>query len=384
MLKYLFLPLGGGQKGLMKQFTTFVKKEFYHIFRDVRTMMILLLMPIIEMVLFGFAITTEVKNAKIAIYDPAKDISTQRIIERIGTSEYFDIARYLSGPSEIQEAFKDGAIRLVVVFGERFDESLMHTGKAQVQLLADATDPNTATTLTNYASIIINQYQQELAAQTNVPFQITPVAKMLYNPQMKGAYNFVPGVLGMILMLICAMMTSISIVREKEMGTMEILLVSPVRPIYIILAKAVPYFVLSCVNLATILVLSVYVLGVPIVGNLFLLIGVSLIFILVSLALGLFVSTITQTQMAAMLVSGMAFMMPVMLLSGMMFPVENMPLALQWLSNIVPAKWFIMAVRAVMIKGVGFFAVWKEVLVLCFMALFLIGISMKNFKIRLE
>jgi len=368
----------------MKQFITFVRKEFYHIFRDVRTMMILLLMPIIQIILFGFAITTEVKNSKIAIYDPSKDISSQRIIERLKASEYFEVSRYLTNSSELNDVFKDGKVGLVIVFSENFNGTLMHTGKASVQLLADATDPNTATTLTNYASAIIGSYQRDLMAQTNIPFQIVPETKLLYNPQMKSAYNFVPGVLGMILMLICAMMTSISIVREKELGTMEILLASPMKPIYIILAKAVPYFFISCVNLATVLLLSVYVLGVPIAGSLFWLIIVCLLFILVSLSLGLLVSTITDSQLAAMLISGMVFMMPVMLLSGMMFPTENMPIALQWISNIIPAKWFIIIVKDIMIKGVGIASVWKEVSVLCIMALVLIVVSLKNFKIRLE
>lgn len=368
----------------MKQFITFIKKEFHHIFRDVRTMMILLLMPIIQIILFGFAITTEVKNAKIAIYAPSNDIATQQIIEKLNASDYFEITKYLNNPKETDEVFKDGKIRLVVLFSDHFNETLMHTGKAQIQLLADATDPNTATTLTNYASAIIGTYQRDLMLQTNIPFQILPETKLLYNPQMKGAYNFVPGVLGMILMLICAMMTSISIVREKEMGTMEILLVSPMKPIFIILAKAVPYFFISCVNLATVLLLSVYVLDVPIVGSLFWLIIVSLLFIIVSLSLGLLVSTITDTQLAAMLVSGMVFMMPVMLLSGMMFPVESMPIVLQWISNIIPAKWFIIIVKDIMIKGVGIGSVWKEVLILCCMALLLIIVSLKKFKIRLE
>ena len=368
----------------MRQFLTFVKKEFYHIFRDVRTMMILLAMPIIQIVLFGFAITTEVKNAKIAIFDPSKDISTQQLINRIETSEYFDVAQYLNKPAEINKVFKDGSIGLAIVFSERFNETLSHTGKAQIQILADATDPNTATTLTNYVSAIIGSYQRDLMEEMNVPYQIVPEIKLLYNPQMKGAYNFVPGVLGLILMLICAMMTSIAIVREKEMGTMEVLLVSPLKPIFIILAKAVPYFVLSCVNLATILLLSVFVLDVPIAGSLISLILVAMVFILVSLSLGLLVSTITETQMAAMLVSGMVFMMPVMLLSGMIFPTENMPVILQWLSNIIPAKWFIAAMKNIMIKGVSIVSVWKEVLILCFMALVLIAVSLKKFKIRLE
>jgi ABC-2 type transport system permease protein len=218
----------------------------------------------------------------------------------------------------------------------------------------------------------------------NIPFRITTETKFLYNPQMKGAYNFVPGVLGMILMLICAMMTSIAIVREKEMGTMEVLLVSPMKPILIILAKVVPYFVISFVNLITVLLLSVFVLGVPIAGSLFWLIIVSMLFIFVSLSLGLLVSTLTESQMAAMLISGMAFMMPVMLLSGMMFPIESMPMPLRILSNVIPAKWFIIAIKNLMIKGTGISAVLKEILILCVMATVILTVSFKKFKNRLE
>lgn len=201
---------------------------------------------------------------------------------------------------------------------------------------------------------------------------------------MKSAYNFVPGVMGLILMLICAMMTSISIVREKEMGTMEVLLVSPMRPIFIIFAKAVPYFVLSCVNLFTILILSVYVLHVPIAGSLFWLIIVSLLFIFVSLSLGLLISTLTKTQVAAMLASGMILMMPTMLLSGMIFPIESMPPILQWISLIIPAKWYIMTVKKLMIEGVNVSLAWQEISILMFMSIILITISLKKFKNRLE
>jgi len=368
----------------MKQFSIFVLKEFHHIFRDKRTILILLGMPIIQIILFGFAITTEINNISIAVYDPAKDVATRRIAEQLNSSQYFDITTFLNSPAEIGDIFKDGKTDMVVVFGERFNENLMHTGKAQIQLIADATDPNSATTITNYATAIIASYQQELMAQMKIPFTITPEIKMLYNPQMKGAYNFVPGVLGMILMLICAMMTSIAIVREKEMGTMEILLVSPMKPIFIILSKAVPYFIISAVNLATVLLLSVYVLKVPVAGNLLWLIAVSLLFIFVSLSLGLLISTLTNTQMAAMLVSGMMFMLPVILLSGMIYPIENMPEILQWLSNIIPAKWFIISVKNLMIKGAGVESVLKEILILLLMAAVILALSLKNFKNRLE
>jgi len=365
-------------------FFAFVRKEFYHIFRDKRTMLILLGMPIIQIVLFGFAITNEVKNSRIVVYDPSNDVATRRIAERLNASEYFSIARYVTNKDELAHVFQDGRISMAVVFSEHFNDNLLHTGKAQIQLIADATDPNTATMITNYATSIIGDYQQELMAQNQVPCQIIPEVRLLYNPQMKSAYNFVPGVLGMILMLICAMMTSIAIVREKEMGTMEVLLVSPMKPIFIILAKAVPYFALSCINLITVLLLSVFVLNVPIVGSVFLLTVISLLFIFVSLAIGLLISTLVQSQMAAMLISIMALILPVMLLSGMIYPVENMPTILQWFSNIIPAKWYISAVRGLMIEGVGINAIAKDVFILCIMAVGLITISLKKFKIRLE
>jgi ABC-2 type transport system permease protein len=368
----------------MRQFLVFVRKEFHHIFRDTRTMMILLGMPVIQIILFGFAITTEVKNAEIAVLDLSKDEATRKIIEAIDVSDYFHVAEYVNNTEEIDKAFRKGKIGLTVIFGENFYENLLHTGKAQIQIIADATDPNTATTLTNYATAIINNYQQQLVSAGGAPYRIIPEVKLMYNPQMKGAYNFVPGVLGMILMLICAMMTSVAIVREKENGTMEVLLVSPMKPIFIILSKAVPYFAISAVNLATVLLLAVFVLKVPVMGSIFWLILVSLLFIFVSLAIGIMISTLTSKQMFAYLISGMVFMIPVMLLSGMIYPVENMPAILQWISHIIPAKWYIAAVKDLMIKGLGLQSVLKEITILLGMAAVIIAISVKKFKNRLE
>jgi len=368
----------------MKQLLSFIRKEFYHILRDKTTMMILLLMPIIQIILFGFALTTEVKDTQVAVLVPTNDETSSRIIDKLNASAYFDVVARIHTTDEIQPVFRDAKAKLVVVFEDHFGEKLRHNGTAHIQLLADATDPNAATSFTFYASNIINSYQQELMGENKNPYQITPEVKMLFNPQMKSSFNFVPGVLGMIMLLICAMMTSIAIVREKEMGTMEILLVSPMKPIYIILSKITPYFVLSCVNFATIMLLSVFVLGVPIAGSFMSLVAVSLLYIFVSLSFGLLVSTITHSQQAAMLVSGMGLMIPVMLLSGMMFPIENMPLPLQLLSNIVPAKWYIRAVKAIMIEGLGITSVLKEVGVLCLMGVVLVTISLKKFKVRLE
>lgn len=368
----------------MKLFYAFVRKEFYHIFRDKRTVLILLVMPIVQILLFGFAITTEVKDTRIAVLDLSKDAVTQDIKQRFEASPYFSIAQEADSPTQIEEAFKNGEIGLALVFGEHFAGELRRGEGAQVQLIADGTDPNQASMFTGYATGILSSIQQELSTQTQVPFRIVPQTKMLYNPQSKSAYNFVPGVMGLILMLICAMMTSIAIVREKETGTMEVLLASPMKPLYIILAKAVPYFTLSLINLTTILLLSVFVLGVPIAGSLCWLVLVSLLFIFLALALGLFISTMVDTQMAAMLASGMGLMMPVMLLSGMMFPIESMPKVLQWLSCLVPARWYIAAVKKIMIQGVDIQFVAKEVCILAAMAITLIILSLKKFKIRLN
>lgn len=340
--------------------------------------MILLGMPVLQIILFGFAITTELNHSRVAVLDPSKDAVTTRITERIDENRYFSVVKELSSASDIETVFRHDEADIVVAFTPDFDANLS-TGVAGIQLVVDATDPNTGNMMAGYVQGIVGQ-----ALQSGT--QSSPIVQthLLFNPQMKSAYNFVPGVMGLILMLICAMMTSISIVREKETGTMEVLLVSPIRPIFIILAKAVPYLVLSCVNLATILLLSVYVLHVPVEGSLWTLSFLSLLLIAVALSLGLLISCVVQNQVAAMIVSGMGLMMPVMLLSGMIFPIESMPAVLQWISNIIPARWYIQAVKKVMIEGLGMAAVWHEALILSGMAALLIGLSLKKFKERLE
>lgn len=206
---------------------------------------------------------------------------------------------------------------------------------------------------------------------------------MLYNPQLKGAPNFVPGVIALVLMLVCVMMTAVSIVREKENGTMEVLLVSPFKPLFVILSKAVPYLMLSLINVASILLVSSLILKVPINGSLLLLFAESTLFIVTCLALGIFISIKVNSQQVAMLISLMGMLLPTILFSGFMFPIENMPLPLQLLSNIIPAKWFYIIVKSIMIKGLGFSFIWKETLILLGMLLFFLFMSVKNFKTRL-
>ncbi len=365
-------------------FKSFIHKEFLHIFRDFWTMLILLLLPVLMTLLFGFGISTEIKNAKVAVMDLSRDASTRSIIEKLSTSEYFDVKYTANSEEEIEHLFKNDKIGMAMIFSERFYENMLHTGEAQVLLLADATDPNTAGTLSGYAAMLIASYQEQLNRDMGaIPYHIDTEIKFLYNPTLKGTYSTVPGVLGLVLILICAMMTSVSIVKEKEQGTMEILLVSPLKPITIILAKTIPYLVLSLINLASILLIAVYILAVPINGSFLLLLLICLLYIFVSLALGILISTMVSSQLVAMLISGMVLMMPVMMLSGLLFPVENMPLPLQWFSYIIPAKWFITAIKSIMIKGAGFRAVFPEFVVLLGMAILLFTVSIKKFKNRL-
>jgi len=367
----------------MKQFLSFVRKEFYHIMRDRRTMFILLGMPIVQIIIFGFALTNEVKNAKIAILDQSHDAATQQLISEISASQYFDIAATLHSPGEIGAVFKKNEAKIVMVLPASFGDDLKHFSNAQVQLIADASDPNTATTLINYASVIIKDYQQQVMDAQKIPYTINTQVRMLYNPQMKGAYSFVPGVMAMVLMLVCTMMTAITVVREKEMGTMEVMLVSPVKPLKIVIAKAIPYLLLSIVNISSILLLSVFVLGVPINGSLVLLIAESILYTITCLSFGLLISSSTDSQQTAMFISLTGMFLPTIMLSGFMFPIENMPLPLRVLSNIVPARWFYQIVRSVMIKGLDISGVWKETLILFGMTIFLLTLAIKKFKIRL-
>ena len=367
----------------MKQFIAFVKKEFHHIWRDKRTMFILLCMPLVQITIFGFALTNEVKNSKIAVLDNSKDVATTSLTAQFNASRYFDLDKNLYSYKEIDEEFKKGKIKLAVVFPPHFNEDLQHFNKAQVQLIADASDPNVANTLTNYATAIIMDYQDRITNDRKMPYTIKTEMRMLYNPELKGVFNYVPGVMAMVLLLVCTMMTAITIVKEKEMGTMEVMLVSPMRPQMVVLAKAVPYLVLSAVNITSILLLSVFVLEMPINGSIPLLLFESILFTLVSLSLGLLISSGAQSQHAAMFISLVALFLPTIMLSGYMFPIENMPLPLRIISNIVPAKWYYSIVKSVMIKGLGLGAIWKETLILGGMMLFFLTMAIKRFKIRL-
>ena len=347
----------------MKQFFSFVIKETRHILRDRRTMLILFGMPVVMMTIFGFAITTDVKNVRTVVVTSQMDHLTQAAVERLAQSEYFTITQTVSTPQEAERLIRSQKADMAVVFAKNHS----------MQLIVDGADPNMAQQWTSYAQQTIFNSQLSIVN-----------LKMLYNPQMKSSYNFVPAIMGMLLMLICAMMTSISIVREKERGTMEVLRVSPVRPLLVIIAKAVPYLALAFGILITILLMARFLLGVPLQGSVVWILAVSTLYIILALSLGLLVSSVAQTQLVALLLSAMVLLMPVIMLSGMIFPVESMPTVLQWIAAVVPPRYYIDAMRKLMIMGVGIGEVMKEVAILAGFATFFLIVALKKFNVRLE
>lgn len=352
---------------MKKSFLAFIRKEFLHIVRDPRTMLIALLIPVVQMVLFGFAISMEVNDVEVMVAAPKITPAIEAKVSQIAHNPYITFKGYIQA-ADVDNAISTNRTMAVVVFSPDYDIT------RESQVVVDASNPVTAQSSSGYLTRIL--------ADAGLGFQ--PGVTILYNPRLKSGYNFVPGIMGLIFMLICAMLTSVSIVKEKETGTMEVLLVSPLRPVMIVIAKMIPYFCLAAVDLILILLISRYALDVPLSGSMVALAAISLVYIILALALGLFVSTVVDSQMAALLISGMVFIIPVIMLSGMIFPVENMPVVLQWISNIVPARWYIPAMRKIMIEGLGFGYVCKELVVLIVMAVALTAISIKRFKIRLQ
>ncbi|UOU99255.1 ABC transporter permease [Chryseobacterium daecheongense] len=368
----------------MKQLLVFIRKEFYHVFRDHRTLLILFGLPVAQIVLFGYALSSEVKNIGITIMDNARDIHSEQIISKIQSSSYFKMQEPVLNYPDIERKFKEGSIKCAVIFPAHFGSDVYRTKGAQIQIIADASDPNTATILANYLTAIITNYHQQLNPNIKPSYQIIPELRQLYNEEQNGSLNFIPGVIALIFMIVSTALTSVAVVREKEMGTMEILLVSPFKPVMVLIAKAIPYLVLSLINFIIILLLSVYLLDVEIKGNLILLFAESILFIITCLSLGLLISNVTNSQQTAMLISMMGMMLPTLLLTGFMFPVENMPLIFQVISHILPSRYYYDIVKAIMLKGLDFSYVWKETLILLGMSTGLLALALKKFKTRLS
>ncbi|HCD35486.1 MAG TPA: ABC transporter permease [Chlorobium sp.] len=365
-------------------FVGFVVKEFYHIFRDRRTAAILFGMPVIQLLLFGYAIRNEIQEVKIGIADLSRDAVSQAITDKLLSSGTFVLVKNPQSHSEIENAFRSGAMNEAVIFEPASDREILREGSMDIQVITDGSDPNVSRIITGYTASVIRDYLSESATTVDEPKGVVPVPLMMFNPGLKSVYLFVPGLMALILMLVSALMTSISITREKESGTMEVLLVSSLKPIQIIVGKVVPYFLLSFINVISILVIASLVFGVPCRGSVLLLMAESLLFIMTALSLGMFISTITSSQQVAMMISLGGLLLPTILLSGFIFPVASMPLPLQVISNVIPAKWYLIIVRAIMLKGAGFAVLWQETLVLAVMTVVLIGASLRNFSERLE
>lgn len=362
----------------MPPLLSFLRKESLHIVRDRRTMLILLVMPVVMILLFGYAVTTEVRGVRMAVVDPSRDVLTTGLVHRLTSNERFSLVLNAQNVQEVETAFRRGEIDVALVFTSRVASELRPGGTAALQVLLDGSEPNQASVRLSY---VLGVLAASMPAEVQPPIALT--TRMLFNPQGRSEFNFVPAVMGMILILICAMMAAVSLVREKELGTMEVLLSSPLSSWVVVLGKLVPYFLLSCINLATILLLSVFLIGVPIASHLGVFLGICLLYILVSLALGLLVSTLAKTQLVAMMVS-LLFVVPTIYLSGMAFPIESMPQVLQGLSVVVPARWFVDAARKLMIQGVEARYVVREAAVLVVMLGGILVVAVRNYKLRLE
>jgi ABC-2 type transport system permease protein len=369
----------------MKRFLGFVKKEFLHIFRDYRTLFILFGIPAAQILIFGYAVSMDIRNAGIAILDLSNDEITQKLTDKLISSDFFRETEKLLNYNDIDKVFKKGKTKAVIVFEDGFGKKLISEGKASLSIIADGSEPNTATLVTNYTMAIVSNFTAGIAEPgTANPLSVQPEVKMYYNPELKSHFMFVPGVITLILILICALMTSVTITREKEFGTMEVLLVSPLRPVQIILGKVVPYFFLSVINILLILALSWLVFGLPVKGSMVLLLAESMLYILMSLTLGILISTVSSSMQQAIFISLIGLMLPTILLSGFIYPIENMPKIYDYVSMVLPPRYFIVIIKSIMIKGTGLFYVWKETLILIAMTLVFVGLSVKNFKIRLE
>ncbi|MFO7851787.1 MAG: ABC transporter permease [Bacteroidota bacterium] len=369
----------------MRRFLGFVGKEFMHIFRDVRTLIILFGIPAAQILIFGYAVRTDIRNAGIAVLDRSKDEVSTGLVSKLESSDFFVLRKNLETGKQIDRSFKAGDIKAVLVFENDFGKKLLSEGSADVEIIADGSEPNVANLVTNYTRAIINDYMTELnKSQTGGIKALVPEVRMYYNPNLESQYMFVPGVITIILILICTLMTSVTISREKEFGTMEVLLVSPLKPIHIILGKVTPYFILSLVDVIVILFLSWLVFDIPVKGSLVLLMLESMLYIMLGLSLGIMISTMSKTMQQAMFISLVGLTLPTIILSGFIFPVEYMPEVYRWLSLVIPPSWFITIVKNIMIKGTGFAFVWKETIVLLVMTLTFIIISTLKFKKRLE
>lgn len=367
----------------MSVFLAFLRKEFAHILRDRRTLLIVLALPLMQVLLFGFAIRNEVTDVRLVVVDPSPDAVTLDIRNRLAGTDLFRIVAVSPTDAPLEGLFRAGKAQVAVIFQPQFADRLARGQVPQVLIITDAAEPNTASRMQAYVTQVIQAWQME-RQDAAAAYRITPAVRMRFNPTLKSVNLFVPGLIALVLTLISALMTAVSLTREKETGTMEILLVSPLRPWQIIAGKVLPYLVLGFASAVSTLVAARLVFRVPIRGSVALFLAESLLYILVSLGMGVLISSRTSSQRAATMGALAGLMMPTQLLSGFVFPLESMPGWLRPVTNLVPARWFVVIARGIMLKGVGITYLWRETLVLAVMAAFLLALSIRSFKVRLE
>jgi len=367
-----------------------LQKEAFHILRDRRTLIVLIALPVVQVVLFGFAIRTDIDGVRLAVVDSAPDYATMALRNRFASAGVFRTVSVVARTADLEPLFQNGQAQQAIVFKPGFAADLARGEPAQILIVTDATEPNTGSLLQAYAQAVIDGYQRELSASATSSVArasrivIAPDVRVRFNPTRASSNLFVPGLMAFVLTIVSSMMTAISLTREKETGTMEAMLVSPLRPLEIIVGKVAPYLVIGFVSAIAIIVEARLVFRVPLRGSLLLLLFEAALFILVSLSLGILVSARTSSQRLAMMAALLGTMLPNVLLSGFIFPVESMPWLLRILSNVVPGRWFVAIARGIMLKGVGLAYVWRETLILAVMAVVLLAASVHSFKERLE
>lgn len=366
----------------MRAFLGFVRKETLHLLRDRQTLAILLLFPVIQVLIFGFAVRTDVRDIAIAIVDPTPDVATTELRERVAASDRFRVVGVASSTRDLDPQFRRGSIRQALVLPRDVERRLGRGDSLPVQLLTDGSDPNTGGIMQGYATAIVQRWYRD-AVPAGRTLRIEAETRMRYNPTLESAHLFVPGLVAFVLTIVSALMTAISISREKETGTMEMLLVSPIRPTAIVAGKVIPYIVLGFVSVLLVLVAAWSVFGVPLRGSLGLLLAESGLYIVTALALGIVISTKAPNQRTAMIAALAGLLLPTMLLSGFIFPIDSLPQPLRWLSYVVPARWFLTIVRGIMLKGAGLATLWQETLILIGMTILFLVRGSRGLAIRL-
>ena len=358
----------------MKELRQILKKEFTHIFRDRITLFLVLAIPIMLVLLFGFTISTDIHHATISVLDLSSDSQSKALVEKITASGYFEVVSYPKSEQEIDNDFKDKNIKLAIIIPNEFEDQLTNEKFVTIQIISDVSDMNVASILNNYVKAILNDFTNDFNGTATMPIELC--TQMLYNPEANSVYMFVPGIITLIMIIVTALMSSITLAREVETGTMRMLLIAPVNKAWVVVGKVIPYMILSFISTITIIVISVLVFKMPIKGSVWLLLAVCIIFMLTSASFGTAISSLVKTQIDAMMITMMGLFLPTALLSGFLFPIDNMPYFFQILANIFPGKWFIIAIKDVMLKGSGFLDIWLYMLILFIMAAVLMTLSL--------